>query len=74
MEKITGTEGERDLVKYLRQHSGSFCKGLFDLIVKADNSNLRRIGEGFPDHVRAWKLKQEMGEREFLEAYDAQNK
>ncbi len=38
-----------------------FSNMLFDLIVKSDLSNQRRIAKGFPEYVEAFRIWQERG-------------
>jgi hypothetical protein len=49
------TTAERRLCDWQYERSGSFFTKLFDAMSKADNTNLNRLGEGFPDEVEAFK-------------------
>ena len=47
--------GEIAIIKWQYRLHGDFFMALFHAITKADDTNLRRIGEGFPDEVEAFK-------------------
>ena len=47
------TEAERKLYDWQYDLSGSFFKGLFNIIAKADTKNLAKLKLGFPEEVIA---------------------
>lgn len=47
------TEGERHLVEFMNDMSGSFFTHLFQAIFKADRANLERMRLSFPEEVQA---------------------
>ena len=49
------SRAERRLCDWQYQRSGSFFTKLFDAMTKADNINLGRLGEGFPEEVAAFR-------------------
>ncbi len=52
-------EEERLIVaEMMTRYGGSFCKALGEALYHADNNNMRRIKQAFPDY---WKQYLEMG-------------
>ena len=50
------TNAELQLCRWqYRRYADTFSFKLFDLISKADETNLSRIGEGFPEEVKAYR-------------------
>jgi hypothetical protein len=49
------TEGEISLLKWQYRQHGHFFSHLWEAICKADESNLDRLGKGFPSHVAAYR-------------------
>jgi hypothetical protein len=50
------TNAELQLCRWqFRRFMDTFSHKLFELIAKADEANLRRIGEGFPDETAAYR-------------------
>lgn len=55
MEKQEITAGEKLLVEHFRGMNGSFYTAFFDAALKADNTNLEKMGAGFPEEIEAVK-------------------
>lgn len=49
------TAGEEQLVKWQFRMQGDFYSALWKAIMLADEGNLDRLAEGFPDDVDAYK-------------------
>ena len=49
------TFAELKLIDWVKGKSGSFWGGFFDLLSCADEANLVRMGEGFPEEVRVFQ-------------------
>jgi hypothetical protein len=47
-------DGERSLYRWQRGVMGGFESALWDVILRADTTNLRRLAQGFPEHVAAY--------------------
>ena len=47
--------------------TGSFYTALFQAIQQADESNLHRLAQGFPEEVEAYKVWSRQGQRQFLD-------
>lgn len=61
-------EGERKLCEWLFHMSGSFYKGLFELLGKADSVNMGRLWNAFPEETDAMnRFKNEAGYWQKLE-------
>ena len=48
------TEGEKSVVKWQYRLHGDFKTALWTAIIRADESNLRCLGKGFPDEVAGY--------------------
>jgi hypothetical protein len=46
---------ELRLMDWQRGRAGSFVNALFECMCTADEANLTRMGEGFPEEVRVFK-------------------
>jgi hypothetical protein len=46
--------------------TGSFYTALFRAIHQADEDNLRRLAQGFPEEVEAYKVWSRIGRQDFL--------
>lgn len=49
------SNGEINLIHWQRRVSGSFTTKLFEAMCSADETNLRKLGEGFPEEAKAYK-------------------
>lgn len=47
--------GEINLIYWQKRKSGSFMTKLFEAMCAADETNLRKLGEGFPEEAKAYK-------------------
>jgi hypothetical protein len=53
-------------LEYQLHMSGSFFAALFDTITRADEGNLNRLTQSFPEEVEAYKTFTRIGLQEFL--------
>lgn len=57
--------GADKYLEYQYQHSGSFYECLFKTIAAADEYNLAKLSEGFPEEVEAYKTWTRIGVEAF---------